>query len=181
MFCKWHPTPRCFAMQTRCKNQLINGCKGAEISVDVLQMGGGCARSTPLLRDVGTMQKMSRVARSLCVLIVVDGLQMGGLRPPQPPLLFGNATAKNNLSTVARSQCVLIFVRVLDMDFGVYRPPKPPRTPTVPFCPFYFGVFLLKLNSKKKGTLIINGLLGNLVFRKGSAMQSTSFERLPAL
>ena len=31
----------------------------------------------------------------------------------------------------------------------------------MPFCPFYFGVSLLKLNSRKKGTLIINGLLGN--------------------
>ena len=36
-------------------------------------------------------------------------------------------------------------------------------TPVVPFCPFNFGVSLLKLNSRKKGTLIINGLLGNLV------------------
>ena len=35
-------------------------------------------------------------------------------------------------------------------------------TPVVPFCPFCFGVSLLKLNSGKKGTLIINGLLGNL-------------------
>ena len=35
-------------------------------------------------------------------------------------------------------------------------------TPVVPFCPFYFGVSFLKLNSRKKGTLIINGLLGNL-------------------
>ena len=35
-------------------------------------------------------------------------------------------------------------------------------TPEVPFCPFYFGVSFLKLNSRKKGTLIINGLLGNL-------------------
>ena len=32
-------------------------------------------------------------------------------------------------------------------------------TPVVPFCPFYLGVSLLKLNSRKKGTLIINGLL----------------------
>ena len=32
----------------------------------------------------------------------------------------------------------------------------------MPFCPFYFGVSGLKLNSRKKGTLIINGLLGNL-------------------
>ena len=36
-------------------------------------------------------------------------------------------------------------------------------TTVVPFCPFYLGVSLLKLNIGKKGTLIINGLLGNLV------------------
>ena len=36
-------------------------------------------------------------------------------------------------------------------------------TPVVPFFPFYLGVSLLKLNSRKKGTLIIMGLLGNLV------------------
>ena len=36
-------------------------------------------------------------------------------------------------------------------------------TPLVPFCAFYFGVSLLKLNSRNKGTLIIMGLLGNLV------------------
>ena len=35
-------------------------------------------------------------------------------------------------------------------------------TPVVPFCPFYFGVSLLKRNSRKKGTRIIHGLLGNL-------------------
>ena len=34
-------------------------------------------------------------------------------------------------------------------------------TPAVPFCPFYLGVSLLKLNSRKKGTLFIKGLLGN--------------------
>ena len=34
--------------------------------------------------------------------------------------------------------------------------------PVVPFYPFSFGVPLLKPNSKKKGTLIIKGLLGNL-------------------
>ena len=28
--------------------------------------------------------------------------------------------------------------------------------------PFLFGVSLLKLNNRKKGTFIINGLLGNL-------------------
>ena len=32
----------------------------------------------------------------------------------------------------------------------------------VPFCPFYFGVHLLKPNTRKKGTLIIKGLLRNL-------------------
>ena len=36
-----------------------------------------------------------------------------------------------------------------------------PGTPVVPFCPFYLE--FPKLNSRKKGTLIINGLLGNLV------------------
>ena len=32
----------------------------------------------------------------------------------------------------------------------------------MPFCRFYFGVSLLKLNNRKKGTLIINELLENL-------------------
>ena len=36
-------------------------------------------------------------------------------------------------------------------------------TPVVPFYLFYFGVSLFKQNSGKKGTLIIKGLLGNLV------------------
>ena len=35
-------------------------------------------------------------------------------------------------------------------------------SPAVPFCRFYLGVSLLKRNITKKGTLIINGLLGNL-------------------
>ena len=35
-------------------------------------------------------------------------------------------------------------------------------TPVVPFCSFYVGVSLVKLNSRNKGTRIINGLLGNL-------------------
>ena len=35
-----------------------------------------------------------------------------------------------------------------------------PVVPLVPFCPFYLGVSLLKLNNRKKGTLIINRLLG---------------------
>ena len=37
------------------------------------------------------------------------------------------------------------------------------RFPSVPFYPFSFWVPLLKPNSRKKGTLIIKGLLGNLV------------------
>ena len=36
--------------------------------------------------------------------------------------------------------------------------------PVVPSCPF-FGVSLLQLNSRKKGSLIIKGLLGNLYYR----------------
>ena len=36
-------------------------------------------------------------------------------------------------------------------------------SPVVPFSPFCYGVSLLKPNSSKKGTLIIKGLLGNLV------------------
>ena len=32
----------------------------------------------------------------------------------------------------------------------------------VPFFPFYFGVSLFKLNTRKKGTLILKGLLGKL-------------------
>ena len=35
-------------------------------------------------------------------------------------------------------------------------------SPVVPFCPFSLGLPLLKPNSRKKGTLIIKGLLGNL-------------------
>ena len=38
-------------------------------------------------------------------------------------------------------------------------------SPVVPFSPFCYGVSLLKPNSSKKGTLIIKGLLGNLVNR----------------
>ena len=36
-------------------------------------------------------------------------------------------------------------------------------SPVVPFDPFSFWVPFLKPNSRKKGTLIIKGLLGNLV------------------
>ena len=36
-------------------------------------------------------------------------------------------------------------------------------SPVVPFYPFSFWVPVLKPNSRKKGTLIIKGLLGNLV------------------
>ena len=32
----------------------------------------------------------------------------------------------------------------------------------VPFCPFYFRVPFIKLNIRKKGTLIVKGLLRNL-------------------
>ena len=35
----------------------------------------------------------------------------------------------------------------------------------VPICPFYLRVSLLKPEIRKKGTLIIEGLLGNLVSR----------------
>ena len=35
-------------------------------------------------------------------------------------------------------------------------------TPVVPFYPSYFGVSLLKLNIRKRGSPIIMGLLGNL-------------------
>ena len=35
----------------------------------------------------------------------------------------------------------------------------------VAFCPFWFRVPLLKLNIRKKGALIIKGLLRNLGFR----------------
>ena len=38
--------------------------------------------------------------------------------------------------------------------------------PVVPFYPFSFWVPLLKPTSRKKGTLIIKGLLGNLVHAK---------------
>ena len=31
------------------------------------------------------------------------------------------------------------------------------------FCPFYLGVSLLKPNIRRKGTLIVRGLLGDLV------------------
>ena len=49
----------------------------------------------------------------------------------------------------------------------------------MPFCPFYFGVSLLKLNSRKKGTLIINGLLWNLVGKEHAKQFATCkrFER----
>ena len=38
------------------------------------------------------------------------------------------------------------------------------RFPSSTLCPFSFWVDLLKPNSRKKGGLIINGLLGNLVY-----------------
>ena len=46
--------------------------------------------------------------------------------------------------------------------------------PVVPFCPFSFWVPLLKPNSREKGTLIIKGLLGNLVVHRSKRV---AFER----
>ena len=37
----------------------------------------------------------------------------------------------------------------------------------MPFLPFDLGVSFLKLNIKKKGTLVIEGLLGNLGLASG--------------
>ena len=45
----------------------------------------------------------------------------------------------------------------------------------VPFCPFWFGVPLLKPNSRKKGTLIVKGLLENL------AESSKPLQETPAI
>ena len=42
--------------------------------------------------------------------------------------------------------------------------------PVGPFCPFSFSVPLLKPNSRKKGTLISKGLLGNQEILAGSWM-----------
>ena len=50
-------------------------------------------------------------------------------------------------------------VAVLIISGGVFQL----GSPVVPFCPFSFWVPLLKPNSRKKGTLIIKGLLGNPV------------------
>ena len=55
---------------------------------------------------------------------------------------------------VCRTSLLTIFAPTLNPKLG---------TPVVPFCPVYLGVSLLKLNSRKKGTLVIKGLLGNLV------------------
>ena len=41
-----------------------------------------------------------------------------------------------------------------------------------PFCPFWCGVSLLKPNSRKKGTLMIKGLLENLVEYRALEMGS---------
>ena len=38
-------------------------------------------------------------------------------------------------------------------------------TPVVPLFPVYFGVSLLKRYNRKKGTLIIKGDLGSLVYK----------------
>ena len=50
-------------------------------------------------------------------------------------------------------------------------------SPVVPFYPFSFWVSLLKPNSRKKGTLIIEGLLGNLVRVRGSSKASEGAHR----
>ena len=53
-------------------------------------------------------------------------------------------------------------------------------TPVVPFYPFCLGVSLLKQSSRKKGTLIIWGLLGNLVFKGCFFLTSSeSFSPIP--
>ena len=45
-------------------------------------------------------------------------------------------------------------------------------SPVVPFCPFSFWApFLKKTNNRKKGILIIKGLLGNLEKRLGRRMR----------
>ena len=45
--------------------------------------------------------------------------------------------------------------------------------PVVPFCPFSFWVPLVKPNSRKKGTLIVKGLLGNLVWFRDLANRNS--------
>ena len=47
-------------------------------------------------------------------------------------------------------------------------------TPVVSFSPFLFGGSLLKLNSRKKGTLIIQKLLGNLVAELSTLITRTA-------
>ena len=58
-------------------------------------------------------------------------------------------------------------------------------SPVVPFCPFYLGVSLLKPNIGKKCTLIMKGLLGNLVSAKHIALSAvgswSKFKGLQAL
>ena len=62
-----------------------------------------------------------------CVLIFLDGLQMGEAVPPQPPrCLVLQARCKSNLSTIARRQCLLILIPVLQMELSVYWPPASP-------------------------------------------------------
>ena len=48
-------------------------------------------------------------------------------------------------------------------DIVLGAPGFPYGAPVVPFYPFSFWLPLLKPNSRKKGTLIIKALLGNLV------------------
>ncbi|CAE7793603.1 unnamed protein product [Symbiodinium sp. KB8] len=53
-------------------------------------------------------------------------------------------------------------LRLHNCNSGLNLAPGRLGFPVVPFCPFYLGVSLLKPNIRKKGTLIIKGLLGNL-------------------
>ena len=71
---------------------------------------------------------------------------------------------QTSLRTVLEGLCKTQICRMLALLFFQL------GTPVVPFSPFYLGVSLLKLNSRKQGTLMIMRLLGNLasfVYQKG--------------
>ena len=57
----------------------------------------------------------------------------------------------------------MLSIRSQEYDINYSSQDSFSRFPSVPFYPFSFWVPLLKPNSRKKGTLIIKGLLGNLV------------------
>ena len=59
-------------------------------------------------------------------------------------------------------ELVLLHNRTLSLFRPLHEGLKRLGSPVVPFYPFSFWVPLLKPNSRKKGTLIIKGLLGNL-------------------